>query len=192
LPPKENVDAPRKVIVQSFTHNFKNGERVGVIGPNGVGKSTFIDILAGDIEPDGGSIQRAPTVTIGYYRQQDCIPNLALSVIDYVRSKAEFATLSDGTKLSIPKMLERFLFSPAHQQTFLSALSGGEKKRLHLLLTLLPNPNFLLLDEPTNDFDLTTIAVLEEFLLSYRGCLVVISHDRFFMDKLVDHLFVFE
>jgi ATP-binding cassette subfamily F protein uup len=180
-----------KVIFDHFSYDFKSGERVGIIGKNGVGKSTFIKLLLGTESPDSGQIKKGDTLVVGHYQQEDIIFTSDKTVLDIVRDQAEHITIGKTT-ISAAKLLERFLFTPTQQHTRAHALSGGEKRRLHLLMVLIKSPNFLILDEPTNDLDLMTLHVLEEFLLSYTGCLVIISHDRFFMDRLVDHLLVFE
>ncbi len=180
-----------KIIFDKFSYDFKAGERVGIIGKNGVGKSTFIKLLLWSESPDSGQIKKGETLVIGHYQQEDILFNSDKTVLDIVRDQAEHITIGKTT-ISAAKLLERFLFTPTQQHTRAYALSGGEKRRLHLLSVLIKSPNFLILDEPTNDLDLMTLHVLEEFLLSYTGCLVIISHDRFFMDRLVDHLLVFE
>ncbi len=180
------------VIIDRFSYIFKKKDRIGVVGKNGVGKSTFLDILTGKLKPDGG--ERIPGVTtrIGYFTQETADLNPSHRVIEEVKSIAEFITLSDGTQVTASRFLDQFLFPPEKQYIFIEKLSGGEKKRLQLLKILVTNPNFLILDEPTNDFDLDTLNVLEDFLEKFTGCLVLVSHDRYFMDHLVDQLFVFE
>jgi ATP-binding cassette subfamily F protein uup len=179
-----------KCIVDNFSYAFKAGERVGIIGKNGVGKSTFVELLMWVTPPDSGQIKIGETVVIGYYQQTDILYESDKTVLEVVREHAEFVTLGK-LKISATKLLERFMFTTAQQYTKAYMLSGWEKRRLHLLTILIKNPNFLILDEPTNDLDLPTLHVLEEFLLHYTGCLLIISHDRFFMDRLVDHLLVF-
>lgn len=181
-----------KKILNGFDYTFKNGERVGIIGKNGAGKSTFVNILQGIEEPDSGKINIGETVVFGYYSQQGLVLKQDMRVIEYVKTIAESFPLAKGGSLSAAQFLELFLFTPDQQYSFISHLSGGEKRRLQLLTILFKNPNFLILDEPTNDLDLPTLNVLENFLLEYPGCLMVISHDRYFMDRIVDHLFVFE
>ena len=181
-----------KVILKGFDYTFKKGERVGVVGKNGAGKSTFINILLGKEEADSGKINIGDTVVFGDFSQSGLDIREDKRVIEYVRDIAEHFVLADGTKVSAAQFLQKFLFTPEKQYTFISKLSGGEKKRLQLLTILFRNPNFLVLDEPTNDLDLPTLDILEEFLVEYPGCLIIVSHDRYFMDKLVDHLFVFE
>lgn len=179
-------------ILKGFDYTFKKGERVGVVGKNGVGKSTFLNMLMGTEAADSGKINVGDTVVFGNYSQQGLIVKEDMRVIEFVKNIAENFPLADGTKVSAAQFLQLFLFSPEKQYTYISKLSGGEKRRLHLLSILFRNPNFLILDEPTNDLDLPTLSILEEFLQSYQGCIVIVSHDRYFMDKLVDHLFVFE
>jgi len=181
-----------KVILKGFDYTFKRGERVGVIGRNGVGKSTFINILQG-IEPaDSGKVNIGETVIFGNYSQQGLVIKEDMRVIEFVKNIAEHFPLAAGGSLSAAQFLNLFLFPPEQQYTYISRLSGGEKRRLHLLSILFRNPNFLVLDEPTNDLDLPTLAILENFLSEYSGCLLIVSHDRYFMDRLVDHLLVLE
>jgi ATP-binding cassette subfamily F protein uup len=181
-----------KVILKGFDYTFKKGERVGIVGKNGVGKSTFINILQGVEKADSGKINVGETVIFGNYSQQGLVLKEDMRVIEFVKSIAENFPLASGGSLSAAQFLQLFLFPPEQQYTFISKLSGGEKRRLHLLSMLFRNPNFLVLDEPTNDLDLPTLGVLENFLSEFPGCLVIVSHDRYFMDRLVDHLFVFE
>src|ERR1700748_3451293 len=181
-----------KVILKGFDYTFKRGERVGVIGRNGVGKSTFINILQGLEAPDSGKVNIGDTVIFGNYSQQGLVVKEDMRVIEFVKNIAEHFPLAAGGSLSAAQFLNLFLFPPEQQYTYISKLSGGAKRRLHLLSILFRNPNFLVLDEPTNDLDLQTLAVLENFLSEYQGCLAIVSHDRYFMDRLVDHLFVFE
>lgn len=181
-----------KVIMKGFDYTFKKGERVGVVGKNGVGKSTFINILQGMEQPDSGKINIGETVIFGNYSQTGLTIKDDMRVIEYVKNIAESFPLASGGSLSASQFLDLFLFPPDQQYTYISKLSGGEKRRLHLLSILFRNPNFLVLDEPTNDLDLPTLAVLENFLNDFQGCLLIVSHDRYFMDRLVDHLFVFE
>lgn len=178
-------------ILKGFDYTFKRGERIGVVGPNGVGKSTFLHILQGLESADSGKINVGETIVFGYYSQQGLQLKEDKRVIEFVKSIAESFPLEKGGSLSAAQFLELFLFEPDKQHTFISKLSGGEKRRLHLLSILFKNPNFLILDEPTNDLDLPTLSVLENFLLEFNGCLLIVSHDRYFMDRLVDHLFVF-
>ena len=181
-----------KVILNGFDYTFKKGERVGIIGKNGTGKSTFINMLQGVEKPDTGKINIGDTVVFGNYSQKGLEVKEDMRVIEYVKNIAENFPLANGGSLSAAQFLNLFLFPPEQQYTYISKLSGGEKRRLHLLTILFRNPNFLVLDEPTNDLDLPTLSVLENFLLEFTGCLVIVSHDRYFMDRLVDHLFVFE
>ena len=181
-----------KVILRDFTYTFARRERVGIIGPNGVGKSTFIKMLQG-IEPvDGGKWNVGETVRFGYYSQQGISFDTSKKVIDAVSDIAEHIVLDDKHSYTPMQFLTRFLFSPADQQKYIHTLSGGERARLHLAVTLMRRPNFLILDEPTNDLDIVTLGILEEYLSEFQGCLIVISHDRFFLDNIVDHLFVME
>ncbi|HYC84449.1 MAG TPA: ABC-F family ATP-binding cassette domain-containing protein [Chryseosolibacter sp.] len=179
-------------IIQNFSYVFKKKDRIGVVGKNGVGKSTFLDMLTGRVKPDGGEIIHGVTTKIGYFTQEVASLNPNNRVIEEVKTIAEFITLSDGSQVSASKFLDSFLFPPEKQYNFISKLSGGEKKRLQLLKLLVTNPNFLILDEPTNDFDIDTLNVLEDFLEKFSGCLLLVSHDRYFMDHLVEQLFVFE
>jgi len=181
-----------KVILKGFDYTFKKGERVGVVGVNGAGKSTFINMLLGKEPADSGKINIGDTIVFGDFSQEGLVIKEDVRVIEFVKNIAEYFPLADGTKVSAAQFLERFLFTPQKQFTFISKLSGGEKKRLQLLSILFRNPNFLVLDEPTNDLDLPTLDILEDFLAEYPGCIIIVSHDRYFMDKLVDHLFVFE
>jgi ATP-binding cassette subfamily F protein uup len=181
----------RKIISQ-FDYKFRKNERVGIVGPNGAGKTTFLQILTGALQPDSGKVVVGGTVSFGYFTQSGIKLKDDKRVIDVVRDVAEFIPLAKGQKLTAPSLLERFLFSRAQQQVYVSQLSGGERRRLYLLTILMENPNFLILDEPTNDLDIITLNVLEDFLLDFPGCLVIVSHDRYFMDKIVDHLFIFE
>lgn len=179
-------------ILKGFDYTFKKGERIGVVGRNGVGKSTFLNLLLGTEKVDSGKINIGDTVVFGNYSQQGLIVKEDMRVIEFVKNIAENFPLADGTKVSAAQFLQLFLFTPEKQYTYISKLSGGEKRRLHLLSILFRNPNFLVLDEPTNDLDLPTLNILEEFLQNYQGCIIIVSHDRYFMDKLVYHLFVFE
>jgi len=181
-----------KVILKGFDYTFKKGERIGVVGKNGVGKSTFINMLQGIEKADSGKINVGDTVIFGNYSQQGLVLKEDMRVIEFVKSMAESFPLAGGGSLSAAQFLQLFLFDPDKQYTYISKLSGGEKRRLHLLSILFRNPNFLILDEPTNDLDLPTLGVLENFLSEFPGCLLIVSHDRYFMDRLVDHLFVFE
>lgn len=179
-------------IVKDFSYVFKKQDRIGVVGKNGIGKSTFLDMLVGKEKPDSGEITPGVTTRFGYFTQESISLNPANRLIEEVKEIAEFITLSDGSQISASKFLDNFLFPPEKQYTFIDKLSGGEKKRLQLLKLLVTNPNFLILDEPTNDFDIDTLNVLEDFLDKFTGCLMLVSHDRYFMDHLVNQLFVFE
>ena len=181
-----------KTILDRFSYVFKRGERVGIVGKNGTGKSTFLNLLTGKIAPDAGKIIIGETVQFGYYTQQGIEINPQEKVIDVIKKYGEYIPLLKGRTLSAAQLLERFLFDRKKQYDYVEKLSGGERKRLYLCTVLIQNPNFLILDEPTNDLDIVTLNVLEEFLLDYEGCLVIVSHDRYFMDKIVDHLFVFK
>lgn len=181
-----------KKILSGFDYTFKKGERVGIVGQNGAGKTTFTDILQGLQLPDSGKVNIGDTIVFGNYSQQGLEIKEDVRVIEFVKNIAENFPLANGGSLSAAQFLQLFLFDPDKQYTYISKLSGGEKRRLHLLSILFRNPNFLILDEPTNDLDLPTLGVLENFLSEFPGCLLIVSHDRYFMDRLVDHLFVFE
>ena len=180
-----------KVILDNFSFDFQRGERIGIIGKNGTGKSTFLNLLTNTIQPDSGKVVVGETIKIGYYTQTGINPKPGQKVIDIIKEYGEFIPLNKGKIISAGQLLERFLFDRKKQHDFVEKLSGGELKRLYLCTVLIQNPNFLILDEPTNDLDIVTLNVLESFLLDYPGCLLVVSHDRYFMDKIVDHLFVF-
>lgn len=179
-------------IIDDFSYVFKKKDRIGVVGKNGIGKSTFLDILTGKLKPDAGEVIPGVTTRYGYFTQESVSLNPAHRVIEEVKAIAEYMVLADGSQVSASKFLETFLFPPDKQYNYIEKLSGGEKKRLQLLKLLITNPNFLILDEPTNDFDIDTLNVLEDFLEKFGGCLLLVSHDRYFMDHLVDQLFVFE
>lgn len=181
-----------KPILDKFEYNFLKGERIGIIGKNGTGKSTFLNILTGKIQPDSGKVIIGDTIKFGYYTQGGIQAKPGQKVIDVIKEFGEFIPLAKGRQISAGQLLERFLFDRKKQYDFVEKLSGGERKRLYLCTVLIQNPNFLILDEPTNDLDIVTLNVLENFLLDFPGCLVVVSHDRYFMDKIVDHLFVFK
>jgi ABC transport system ATP-binding/permease protein len=178
-----------KVLIKDFTYSFNRFEKAGLIGYNGTGKTTLLNIITGLAEPDSGSVERGGTIVFGYYRQQGIEFDDNLTVIDAVRNIAESVMVSNGTMLSVTQFMNYFLFPPEKQYTLIRKLSGGEKRRLYLLTVLMKNPNFLILDEPTNDLDILTLNVLEEYLAGFRGCVIVVSHDRYFMDKVVDHIF---
>jgi len=179
-------------ILDGFDYTFKKGERIGILGKNGVGKSTFLNIITGLEKADSGKINIGETINYGYFTQSGLKTDEERRVIQVLKDIAEFIVMSDGRKVSASQLLEHFMFSRDMQFTQVKRLSGGERRRLHLLTVLMKNPNFLILDEPTNDLDLLTLTKLEEFLLQYKGCLILVSHDRFFMDKLAEHLFVFK
>ncbi len=179
-------------ILEDFSYTFKKGDRIGIVGKNGSGKTTFLNILNGEISPDEGRVIHGDTIQIGYFRQEEMKFDDSVKVIDVVKEIAEDIILSDGKRIRASQFLDFFLFPPRMQQNVVSKLSGGEKRRLHLLTVLVKNPNFLILDEPTNDLDLPTLNTLEEFLLNFGGCLILVSHDRYFLDTLTDHIFVFE
>jgi ABC transport system ATP-binding/permease protein len=182
----------KTAILKGFDYTFKKGERIGIVGKNGTGKSTFLNIALGLLPPDSGKVSHGETVVFGNFDQQGLYYKEDKRAIEYVKTFAEFFPLADGTKVSAGQFMEKFGFSSHQQFTYLSKLSGGEKRRLQLLSILFRNPNFLVLDEPTNDLDLQTLSTLEEFLQNFNGCLLIVSHDRYFMDRLVDHLFAFE
>jgi ATP-binding cassette subfamily F protein uup len=189
---KVNKSFGDKIILKGFDYTFKRGDRIGVVGKNGAGKTTFLNMLQGLEPADSGKINIGETVVFGNYSQAGLVVKEDKRVIEFVKDIAESFPLAGGGSLSAAQFLNLFLFPPDKQYTYISSLSGGEKKRLHLLAILFRNPNFLILDEPTNDLDLPTLAVLENFLLDFPGCLVMVSHDRYFMDRMVEHLFVFE
>jgi ATP-binding cassette subfamily F protein uup len=180
-----------KIILENYSYDFQRGERIGIIGKNGTGKTTFLNMLTGAIPPDSGKVVIGDTMKIGYYTQSGINPKQGQKVIDVIKEFGEYIPLMKGRTISAGQLLERFLFDRKKQHDFVEKLSGGELKRLYLCTVLIQNPNFLILDEPTNDLDIVTLNVLENFLVDYPGCLVVVSHDRYFMDKIVDHLFVF-
>ncbi|HET7360517.1 MAG TPA: ABC-F family ATP-binding cassette domain-containing protein [Salinimicrobium sp.] len=181
-----------KELLHKFSYNFQRGDRLGIIGKNGTGKSTFLNILTGSLPPDSGKIILGETIKFGYYTQKGIVVKESQKVIDVIKEFGDYIPLKKGRQISAQQLLERFLFDRKKQYDFVEKLSGGERKRLYLCTVLIQNPNFLILDEPTNDLDIVTLNVLENFLLDFPGCLVVVSHDRYFMDKIVDHLFVFK
>ena len=181
-----------KTILNNFVYTFKKGERVGIIGKNGTGKTTFLNILTQTDPPDSGKVVKGDTVKFGYYTQNGITIKPEQKVIDVIKEFGDFIPLKKGRQISAQQLLERFLFSRKKQYDFVEKLSGGERKRLYLCTVLIQNPNFLILDEPTNDLDIVTLNVLESFLLDFPGCVIVVTHDRYFMDKVIDHLFVFK
>ena len=190
----ENVSKsfPGVKLIENFSYKFSRFEKVGIIGDNGTGKTTFLNLVTQAIQPDSGNIETGTTIKFGYYRQDGISFDNRERVIDAVTKIAEFITFEDGAKMTAAQMLNFFLFPPDTQYNYIEKLSGGEQRRLYLCTVLMQNPNFLILDEPTNDLDIMTLNVLEEYLKSFAGCVIIVSHDRFFMDKIVDHLFVFE
>ncbi|MGB3773984.1 MAG: ABC-F family ATP-binding cassette domain-containing protein [Leeuwenhoekiella sp.] len=180
-----------RVILDQFDYNFQREERIGIIGKNGTGKSTFLNILTGKMEADSGKVVIGETIQFGYYTQKGITIKPGQKVIDVIKEFGDYIPLKKGRQISAGQLLERFLFDRKKQYDFVEKLSGGERKRLYLCTVLIQNPNFLILDEPTNDLDIVTLNVLESFLMDFPGCLLVVSHDRYFMDKIVDHLFIF-
>ena len=179
-------------LLDNFYYNFSRYEKLGIVGKNGTGKSTFLKMLMGEIEPDSGKFDVGETVKFAYYSQSGMQFNEGMKVIDAVRNIAEEIDLGGGRKLSASQFLTHFLFPPEKQHDYIAKLSGGEKRRLYLCTVLIMNPNFLILDEPTNDLDIATLNILEDYLINFKGCVIVVSHDRFFMDKVIDHLLVFQ
>jgi ATP-binding cassette subfamily F protein uup len=189
---KVSKSFPGVKLVENFSYKFSRFEKVGIVGNNGTGKTTFLNLITNTLKPDSGEIEIGATIKFGYYRQDGIAFDEKERVIDAVNKIAEFIIFEDGTKMSAAQMLNYFLFPPETQYNYIEKLSGGEQRRLYLCTVLMQNPNFLILDEPTNDLDIMTLNVLEEYLKSFAGCVIIVSHDRFFMDKIVDHLFVFE
>jgi ABC transport system ATP-binding/permease protein len=183
---------PGVKLIENFTYKFTRYEKAGIIGKNGTGKTTFLKLITGELTPDSGIIETGQTIKFGYYSQDGISFNAQERVIDAVNKIAEFVVFEDGSRMTSSQLLTRFLFPPETQYNFIGKLSGGEQRRLYLCTVLMQNPNFLILDEPTNDLDIITLNVLEEYLKAFEGCVLVVSHDRFFMDKIVEHLFVFE
>lgn len=181
-----------QTVLAGFDYVFKNKEKIGIVGRNGTGKTTFLNMLTKQIEPDGGKVVVGETVVFGYFNQQGMPLKEGQRLLECVREVADFIPLTKGKTITASQMLERFMFARSSHSTFVEKLSGGERKRLQLLLVLMKNPNFLILDEPTNDLDVFTLAALEDYLLQYPGCLLIVSHDRYFLDKLVDHIFVLD
>jgi ATP-binding cassette subfamily F protein uup len=189
---KVNKSFGDKKILDQFTYTFKKGEKIGIVGKNGIGKSTLLNIIMGLEEADSGKIQTGDTVVFGYYSQKGIQLKEDKRVIEVIKDFGEYIPLADGTKLGASQLLTRFNFPPDVQYSYVSRLSGGEKRRLYLMTVLIKNPNFLILDEPTNDLDILTLQTLEEFLMEFAGCVLIVTHDRYFMDKLADHVFAFE
>ncbi|MEM1359085.1 MAG: ABC-F family ATP-binding cassette domain-containing protein, partial [Bacteroidota bacterium] len=181
-----------KQLIKGFSYKFQKGERAGIVGKNGAGKSTFLHMLTKELAPDTGKVVHGSNTVFGYYTQDGINLKEDMRVIEVIREIAEFIPLEKGMKLTARGLLERFMFNSKQQQVYVSQLSGGEKRRLYLLTILMQNPNFLILDEPTNDLDIMTLNVLEDFLMDFPGCVLIVSHDRFFLDKLAHHLFIFE
>ncbi len=179
-------------LIHNFLYTFRKGDRIGIVGPNGTGKTTLLQMITGNLRPDNGQVVRGDTVKFGYYTQSELDYKEGQRVSDMVKEQAEVVRLGTGQTVTVSQYLQAFLFPPGKQHDYVEKLSGGEKRRLQLLLMLMSEPNFLILDEPTNDLDITSLNVLEEFLLNFPGCLLIVSHDRYFLDRLVDHLFVFE
>jgi ATP-binding cassette subfamily F protein uup len=179
-------------ILQNFNYTFTRYEKLGIVGNNGTGKSTFIKLLTREIAPDSGHFDIGETVRFGYYSQEGLSFDDTIKVIDVVRNIAEYITMGDGKTMNVSQFLNYFLFTPDKQHDYVCKLSGGEKRRLYLCTVLMRNPNFLILDEPTNDLDIVTLNILEEYLMNFKGCVIVVSHDRYFMDKIVDHILVFQ
>ena len=187
-----NPASTEKVILKDFYYNFSRYEKMGIVGANGTGKSTFIKMLLGLVKPDSGRFVIGETVRFGYFSQEGMAFDQEMKVIDAVRRVAEYVDLGGGRHLTAMQFLQHFLFTPLQQQNYIYKLSGGERRRLYLCTVLMQNPNFLILDEPTNDLDIVTLNILEDYLKNFKGCVIVVSHDRYFMDKVVDHLLVFE
>ncbi|MDR7128416.1 ATP-binding cassette subfamily F protein uup [Algoriphagus sp. 4150] len=181
-----------KTVVNDFSYTFKKKDRVGIIGPNGAGKTTFLNMITGQLAPDSGTVAIGQTTAFGYYKQEEGSFDEEKRLLDIVKEVAEVVTIAGGATITVSQFLTQFGFPPKQQHTPIAKLSGGERRRLQLLMVLIKNPNFLILDEPTNDLDLMTLNTLEEFLDTFPGCLIIVSHDRYFMDRLVEHLFVFE
>ncbi len=190
--PARGASDTEKIILRDYDYTFARYEKMGIVGPNGTGKSTFLKMLLGIVQPDSGRFDVGETVRFGYYSQEGLQFDETKKVIDIVRDIAEYVQMSDGSRLSATQFLQNFLFSPEKQYSYVYKLSGGEKRRLYLCTVLMRSPNFLILDEPTNDLDIVTLNVLEEYLQNFGGCVIVVSHDRYFMDKVVDHLLVFK
>ena len=193
FPPRpDDPNSTERVILKDFYYNFSRYEKMGIVGANGTGKSTFIKMLLGLVQPDSGRFVVGETVRFGYFSQEGMQFNQEMKVIDAVRQIAEYVDLGGGRHLTAMQFLQHFLFTPLQQQNYIYKLSGGERRRLYLCTVLMQNPNFLILDEPTNDLDIVTLNILEDYLKNFKGCVIVVSHDRYFMDKVVDHLLVFK
>ena len=184
--------SPEKIILKDFYYNFSRFEKMGIVGDNGTGKSTFIKMLLGEVSPDSGKFDIGETVKFGYFSQEGLKFNEQQKVIDIIKDIAEYIDLGGGKHMTASQFLQHFMFTPEQQHNYVYKLSGGEKRKLYLCTVLMHNPNFLVLDEPTNDLDIQTLQVLEEYLQDFPGCVIIISHDRYFMDKIIDHLLVFE
>src|SRR5690606_10337753 len=189
---KINKSFDNKTILKDFSYTFKKGDKIGIVGPNGVGKTTFLNMIIGQLPPDSGTIKIGQTTAFGYYKQEELSFDDEKRLIDIVKEVAEVVTVAGGSTITVSQFLNKFGFPPKQQHTPIGNLSGGERRRLQLLMILIKNPNFLILDEPTNDLDIMTLNTLEDFLDNFPGCLIIVSHDRYFMDRLVDHLFVFQ
>src|SRR5690554_7488980 len=189
---KINKSYGDKKILKDLSYTFKKGDKIGIVGPNGVGKTTFLNMIIGQLAPDSGKIKIGQTTAFGYYKQEELSFDDEKRLIDIIKDIAEVVTVAGGNTITVSQFLNKFGFPPKQQHTPVSNLSGGERRRLQMLLVLIKNPNFLILDEPTNDLDIMTLNTLEEFLDNFPGCLIIVSHDRYFMDRLVDHLFVFQ
>lgn len=189
---KLNKSFDDKKIVEDFSYTFKKGDKIGIVGPNGAGKTTFLNMITGALAPDSGKVAIGQTTAFGYYRQEEDSFDEDKRLLDIVKEVAEVVTVAGGATITVAQFLNKFGFPPKQQHTPIAKLSGGERRRLQLLMILIKSPNFLILDEPTNDLDIVTLNTLEEFLDNFPGCLIIVSHDRYFMDRLVEHLFVFE
>lgn len=189
---KLNKSFDDKTLIKDFSYTFKKGDKIGIVGPNGSGKTTFLNMITGMLAPDSGKVSMGQTTAIGYYRQEEDAFDEEKRLLDIVKDVAEVVTVAGGATISVSQFLTKFGFPPKQQHTPVAKLSGGERRRLQLLMILIKSPNFLILDEPTNDLDIVTLNTLEEFLDNFPGCLIIVSHDRYFMDRLVEHLFVFE
>lgn len=189
---KMNKSYDEKTLIKDFSYTFKKGDKIGIVGPNGAGKTTFLNLITGQLQPDSGKISTGQTTAFGYYRQEEDSFDEEKALIDIVKDIAEVVSTGRGSSITVSQFLTQFGFPPKQQYTPVAKLSGGERRRLQLLMVLIKSPNFLILDEPTNDLDIVTLNTLEDFLDDFPGCLIIVSHDRYFMDRLVDHLFVFE